>query len=104
MQLRLQNCESAPCRCDIEKIKKPRNTGNETIQYLRDKSNKDHSLKQEKLQLKKQEADSAKAQTCLMQQTLVQHNQMMQQMMQAQQQQQQTALFSLVEKLYFLYY
>ena len=79
-------------------VKKSRNTGSETVQYLREKSENELKLRTEELNQRKLEFDASKAQVNLNQQNQQLMLQNFSQLLQ-QQQQQQAALLILLSKL-----
>ena len=87
----LETFNETATRNELETPKKQRNSGNETIKYLKEKSDMEMKIRQEEFVVKKQAAEVLKNQNLLMQQSL-------QMMMQTQQQQQQV-LLKVVEKL-----
>ena len=79
-------------------VKKSRNTGSETVQYLREKSENELKLRTEELNQRKLEFEASKAQVNLNQQNQQLMLQNFSQLLQ-QQQQQQAALLVLLSKL-----
>ena len=79
-------------------VKKSRNTGKETLQYLREKSSNELKLRTEELNQRKLELQASKAQVNLNQQNQQLMLQNFSQLLQ-QRQQQQAALFVLLSKL-----
>ena len=79
-------------------VKKSRNTGSETVQYLREKSENELKLRTEELNQRKLESEASKAQANLNQQNQQLMLQNFSQLLEHQQQQ-QAALLVLLSKL-----
>ena len=88
----LETYNETATRNKLETPKKQRNSGNEAIKYLKEKSEMEMKIRQEELEVKKQEAEVLNNHNSLMKQNV-------QMMMKTQQQQQQQALLELLEKL-----
>ena len=82
--------------------KRPRSTGNETLQYLRERSEQEMKIKEDELKLKKIELQQQKGQALALQQqqeSIMQYMLSQQQQQFNAQQQQQTALLALFSKV-----
>ena len=82
--------------------KRPRSTGSETIQYLRERGEQEMKIKEDELKLKKIELQQQKCQALVLQQqqeSIMQHMLSQQQQQFNAQQQQRTALLTLFSKL-----
>ena len=93
-------------RNDVQPASKKRNNGTETINYLREKLEREEALRQEELQMKKEEMELSKKReesqsTMLMNmcQNMQNQQQLFMQQQAQQQQQSQALMLALVEKL-----